>query len=284
MANEENFCLKWSDFESNLSKAFSQLKNDEDFFDVTLACDGNMVQAHKVILSACSPYFRYLLKSNKHSHPLLYLKGVKYEEIKSLLDFMYDGEVSIAQDQLSSFLSVAEDLQVKGLAKNQHSTPGKASAKRPCPDQSQEMPSNTKPPKQAKTGTQAMAGSDPISEKTPTDVIIPNVKSESIVADVDLLTTAGQAGHQIIGVKSELGGFNSQNIYQEQMRQLTQCQGWTAETFSCPICQKTYANQYSLNTHMQTHNGSSYCIICNKNLSSPAYLKTHMAQLHQLSV
>eukprot|EP00091_Calanus_sinicus_P010161 TRINITY_DN23640_c0_g1_i1.p1 TRINITY_DN23640_c0_g1~~TRINITY_DN23640_c0_g1_i1.p1 ORF type:complete len:114 (-),score=21.09 TRINITY_DN23640_c0_g1_i1:39-380(-) len=100
MASEENFCLKWSDFERNMSKAFSQLKNDEDFFDVTLACDGNMVQAHKVILSACSPYFRYLLKSNKHSHPLLYLKGVKYEEIKSLLDFMYDGEVSVAQDQL----------------------------------------------------------------------------------------------------------------------------------------------------------------------------------------
>ena len=131
MANEENFCLKWSDFESNISKAFSELKNDEDFCDVTLACDGNMVQAHKVILSACSPYFRYLLKSNKHPHPLLYLKGVKYEEIKSLLDFMYDGEVSIAQDQLSSFLAVAEDLQVKGLAKNQQSNPSQSSAKRP---------------------------------------------------------------------------------------------------------------------------------------------------------
>ena len=75
MENEEKFCLKWSDFENNISRAFSELKDDEDFFDVTLACDGNQLQAHKVILSACSPFFRSILKRNMHPHPLLYLKA-----------------------------------------------------------------------------------------------------------------------------------------------------------------------------------------------------------------
>ena len=115
----EKFCLRWNDFEKNISSSFRELKEDKDFFDVTLACDDNQLQAHKVILSACSPFFRSVLKKNPHQHPLLYLKGVKYEEIQLVLNFMYHGEVNVAQDELNSFLSVAEDLQVKGLSQNQ---------------------------------------------------------------------------------------------------------------------------------------------------------------------
>ena len=115
----EKFCLRWNDFEKNISSSFRELKEDKDFFDVTLACDESQIQAHKVILSACSPFFRSVLKKNPHQHPLLYLKGVKYEEILLVLNFMYHGEVNVAQDELNSFLSVAEDLQVKGLSQNQ---------------------------------------------------------------------------------------------------------------------------------------------------------------------
>ena len=84
MGGEEKFCLKWNDFQNNISKAFKELKDDEDFFDVTLACEGNSLEAHKVILSACSPFFRSVLKLNKHAHPLIYLKGVKYEEMRAV--------------------------------------------------------------------------------------------------------------------------------------------------------------------------------------------------------
>merc|ERR1712106_769705 len=76
----------------------------------------NQIQAHKVILSACSPFFRNILRHNPHQHPLLYLKGVKYREVLSVLNFMYVGEVNVAQEELNSFLTVAEDLKVKGLA------------------------------------------------------------------------------------------------------------------------------------------------------------------------
>jgi len=115
----EKFCLRWNDFENNISSAFRELRDDKDFFDVTLACDDEQIQAHKVILSACSPFFRNVLRRNPHQNPLLYLKGVKYTDLQSVLNFMYHGEVNVAQEELNSFLSVAEDLRVKGLTQNQ---------------------------------------------------------------------------------------------------------------------------------------------------------------------
>ena len=87
----EKFCLKWNDFESNISVAFRDLRDEKDFFDVTLACEDEQLAAHKVILSACSPFFRGILRKNQHPHPLLYLKGVKLKEMQSVLNFMYHG-------------------------------------------------------------------------------------------------------------------------------------------------------------------------------------------------
>ena len=116
LEGDEKFCLRWNDFESNIKTAFKELKDDQDFFDVTLAFAGEkQVKAHKVILSACSPFFRSVLRSNPHHHPLLYLKGVDYQEVLAVLAFMYYGEVNVSQDNLAAFLSVAEELQVKGL-------------------------------------------------------------------------------------------------------------------------------------------------------------------------
>jgi len=122
MGSSEKFCLKWNDFETNISGAFRELREDKDFFDVTLACDDDQLQAHKVILSACSPFFRTILRRNKHEHPLLYLKGVKYADLVSVLNFMYHGEVNVAQEELNSFLAVAEDLRVKGLTQTTSDT------------------------------------------------------------------------------------------------------------------------------------------------------------------
>jgi len=125
----EKFCLKWNDFEQNISLAFRELKDDKDFFDVTLACeDEEQVSAHKVILSACSPFFKNILRKNQHQHPLLYLKGVKYSDLQSVLNFMYHGEVNVAQEELNNFLSIAEELKVKGLTQGNNG--GGGSSKR----------------------------------------------------------------------------------------------------------------------------------------------------------
>ena len=75
MTTSEKFCLRWNDFEANISGAFQEIRTEKDFFDVTLACEDDQIEAHKVILSACSPFFKGVLKKNPHQHPLLYLKG-----------------------------------------------------------------------------------------------------------------------------------------------------------------------------------------------------------------
>lgn len=118
MAPTEKFCLKCNDFYSNLGSALQEIRLEGEFYDVTLASEDEQIQAHKVILSACSPFFRSVLKKNKHDHPLVYLKGVKFSELMSVINFMYNGEVNIKQEDLSSFLAVAEDLKIKGLSQN----------------------------------------------------------------------------------------------------------------------------------------------------------------------
>lgn len=111
----DQFCLRWNNFQSNIVSALDSLKCSEDLVDVTLTCEGRNIKAHKVILSACSPYFRNVFKENPCQHPVIILKDVSADDIVSLLSYMYQGEVFIEESKLSSFLHTAALLQVKGL-------------------------------------------------------------------------------------------------------------------------------------------------------------------------
>ena len=112
----EKLCLKWNDLQENVNSAFGSLREDNEFADVTLACeDGEQMDAHKVILAASSPFFQNLLKRTKHPHPLIYMRGVKSENLLAVVDFLYRGEASVGQENLDSFLAIAEELQLKGL-------------------------------------------------------------------------------------------------------------------------------------------------------------------------
>ncbi|XP_063242092.1 protein abrupt isoform X2 [Bacillus rossius redtenbacheri] len=124
--SEQQYSLRWNDFHASILSSFRHLRDEEDFVDVTLACEGCSFTAHKVVLSACSPYFRRLLKANPCQHPIVILRDVKQKDMESLLRFMYNGEVHIGQEQLSDFLKTAQMLQVRGLAdvptKDSHKT------------------------------------------------------------------------------------------------------------------------------------------------------------------
>ena len=112
----EKLCLQWNDFRENVNCAFKSLREDADFADVTLACeDGKQVKAHKVILAASSPFFQTLLRKNNHPHPLIYMRGTKSEDLVAIVDFLYYGEANVFQENLDSFLAIAEELQLKGL-------------------------------------------------------------------------------------------------------------------------------------------------------------------------
>ena len=116
MSASEKLCLQWNDFKDNVSSSFGGLREDKDLTDVTLACeDGQQVEAHKVILAASSPFFKEILKRNKHPHPLIYMRGLKSEDLLAIIDFLYLGEASVFQENLDSFLALAEELRLKGL-------------------------------------------------------------------------------------------------------------------------------------------------------------------------
>ncbi|XP_037805653.1 sex determination protein fruitless isoform X3 [Lucilia sericata] len=115
---DQQFCLRWNNHPTNLTGVLTSLLQREALCDVTLACEGETVKAHQAILSACSPYFETIFLQNQHPHPIIYLKDVRYSEIRSLLDFMYKGEVNVGQSSLPMFLKTAESLQVRGLTDN----------------------------------------------------------------------------------------------------------------------------------------------------------------------
>ena len=149
MSASEKLCLQWNDFKENITSSFRELREDRDFTDVTLACgDGQQIEAHKVVLASSSPFFMELLKKNKHSHPIVYMRGLRSEDIVAIMDFLYLGEADVSQDNLDSFLALAEELKLKGLT-------GSAEAeKEPVPPKSEFYPPMYQEPKlNSKLGT-----------------------------------------------------------------------------------------------------------------------------------
>merc|ERR1712126_73914 len=112
----EKFSLKWNDFKSNVSKSFGIFRNEEYLHDVTLVSDDqHQVTAHKLVLSASSDYFKNIFKTNKHSNPFLCLDGLSSRDLNNILDYIYNGEVQIYQENLDRFLEVAQRFKLEGL-------------------------------------------------------------------------------------------------------------------------------------------------------------------------
>jgi len=211
MGSSDNFCLRWNDFESNISTSFRELRDDSEFFDVTLCCDNgtDIVPAHKVILAACSPLFRKILSRQKNQqNPFLYLKGIHLKEMKAVLNFMYHGEVNVAQDSLNNFLAVAEELAVKGLTTDSKpagtDTPAKKAVvstkqKRSLPPGSTSTPQAAKKPKPSQSTTPS---EDIEIEPHLEDVDIKSIKAEPEPSGSG---SGGPGGSHAAMVEADLG-------------------------------------------------------------------------------
>eukprot|EP00092_Neocalanus_flemingeri_P012672 GFUD01013656.1.p1 GENE.GFUD01013656.1~~GFUD01013656.1.p1 ORF type:complete len:326 (+),score=77.09 GFUD01013656.1:43-1020(+) len=287
----EKFCLRWNDFENNISKAFGELRDDKDFFDVTIACDDSQLQAHKVILSACSPFFRSVFKKNPHQHPLLYLKGVKYADILSVLNFMYHGEVNVAQEELNSFLAVAEDLQVKGLTQNQSNQPqsttqipsekiidnhGSSSYANLTPEarptkQTKMRPSYDQPPT---TPTQTF------QPKRESQILTPQIKTEvPSVIDCDLL--AEENTQQIVDAEEypdDPAGYEYDHSYDETL----QYEGVVGQSYDNDNMQGDYDFEEFVNQNSVKRPDSRQveCLLCNKITIHIGNMKQHFEVNH----
>jgi len=294
----EKYCLKWNDFTLNLSSAFNELRDDEDFFDITLLTEESEIRCHKLILGACSPHFRAIIKRlSAIQNPAIYLRGVRHEDIKNILEFMYLGEVSVSQADLDSFLSVAQDLCIKGLTqqdssssqnRSQSSTPSGGTQHRfkrelnPVTQPSNTFqnqqgggPPPTKKPRQNlpnKNGDNAGAsssGASPIIPQTKREPK-PEIHEEIEVLDdddpsqleveeyEDYYDDPGPSGS---GANAGAGGDledDSQGYFEDNSNS-----GQGAELGLVNLA-----------------DGTAMCLRCNKSFSSPAQAKIHFKEVH----
>jgi len=109
------YSVSWPDHASDRNSSIKGMLEKQSFVDVTIACDDDQVEAHKVLISAASPFFQKVLERNPHAHPLLYLRGTLKKDVSAVLDFIYSGETSVPVNDFDSFMALAKDLEVKGL-------------------------------------------------------------------------------------------------------------------------------------------------------------------------
>lgn len=108
--------MKWNDFLANVSKSFRCLRQEKDFFDVTLVSEYEAhISSHKVVLSASSDFFKNILRKCQQNNPMIYLSGVNSKELNYVMNYIYDGEVELYQEELDTFLNVAQKLKIDGL-------------------------------------------------------------------------------------------------------------------------------------------------------------------------
>ncbi|KYN08070.1 Protein TKR [Cyphomyrmex costatus] len=119
MALQSHYSLRWHNHLAHIQRAFEELLQAEMLVDVTLICADSSVKAHKVVLSACSPFFERIFAENPCKHPVIVLKDFSHHELSTLVHFIYRGEVQIAQEELPGLMKAAECLQVRGLSSSE---------------------------------------------------------------------------------------------------------------------------------------------------------------------
>ena len=233
----EKFCLKWNDFQSNVSNSFSVLRDEDYLHDVTIVTDDNeQIAAHKLVLSASSEYFKSIFKRNKHPNPLLCLEGVSSKDVRNVMDYIYNGEVQIFQEDLDRFLNVAQRLKLEGLL-------SKPNAVQEASDKEAELPNNV--------------------EKFQRDLKIENITERR----------SSEPHHERVIAKvntdTDINPNNISEVVNEQIGQnvVKNSDG----TYSCHFCGKNSGKQLShIKNHIETHiDGLSFnCPMCEKTFRS----------------
>lgn len=116
--SSKSFHLRWNNHLLNLRTLLEYMYNEQSFVDVTLSCKDGLIRAHKLVLSACSPYFDSIFRENPCEHPVVILRGISLREIQLIIEYMYVGSVDIPEDELTKLLEVANELHVKGLVQD----------------------------------------------------------------------------------------------------------------------------------------------------------------------
>ena len=248
MVSTEKLCLQWNDFKENITTSFKELRGDRDFTDVTLACeDGQQLELHKVVLASTSPFFMELLKKNKHPHPLIYMKGLKSRDLVAMVDFLYQGEASVLQENLDSFLALAQELRLKGL------TGGADSTSEVKDEPLKETAYGQIRPLEVHTGQTFLTKKRNPDPRGPLDTTIAlsnDVNIEALDQQIESMVTKSD-----ISAGNNQGKMGSCNVCGKEgsytnIKQHIEANHITGVSHSCDICGKNYRSRDSLRIHM----------------------------------
>ena len=242
----ETLCLKWDDFKDGITSSFADLRKGRDLTDVTLACeDGQQLEAHKVILAASSPFFLDLLKKNRHPHPLIYMRGFKSEMLSAILDFLYFGEANVREENLDSFLGLADELTLTGLTGTDKSKAAeiepnlkKASLKKEKFQQSEKLFGNEH---LIPTESNTMVALD--NNASTLDELDEKIKSMMTTADV-----RSSDGHKL-----STCNICGKEAPSNKMPSHIEAKHITGVSHSCNICGKTSRSREALRKHKHTY-------------------------------
>ena len=239
----EKFCLKWNDFQSNVSKTFSYFRTEESFFDVTLVSDDHHhIAAHKLVLSASSKFFKDILCKTQRSNPMIYLSGFSSKDLNLVMDYIYQGEVQIYQDDLDNFLNVAQRLHIEGLMGGSPPSEGDALSK------DEHMESTT---------TKFQETVENVKLKSPTSKILkPQYEKNNVIS-----TTLVNQLSSIDDVKATV-------------EELINCDG---DSWICKNCGKRSSRKTDMRKHVEIHiEGLSFgCQLCGQTFRSRIKLNNH---------
>ena len=265
----EKFTLKWNDFQNNVSQSFETLRKEKDFFDVTLISDDQLqVPAHKLVLAACSPFFKLILKNNSHSHPLLYLSDIKSNILKSVLDFIYIGEVSIDQNYLEQFLFASQKLKLKGLllTEEDNNVTNNYANNKHFGNEEANLINNESFPTDRSVNDDFLEEKAGIFENTLVPVAVAPSSFESISEDFKLRTTNAKP-------RSPLDEKIENMIVKDPQ----------SRKYICNVCQKISGDKTHAIYHAETHfeNLTYKCHFCEKISKTRNGLRQHLNTNHK---
>jgi len=291
----EKYCLKWNDFTSNLSTAFQDLRKDEDFFDVTLLTEDSEIKCHKLVLGACSPHFRQIIKRlSSTQNPAIYLRGVRHEDIKNILEFMYLGEVNIAHEDLDSFLAVAQDLCIKGLTQDNntssqnHETPSQtpmgSGSRSPAPSKRprEPKPDRGQPPSKTLKREQLVQLKQEPQQHHEAIAIDHNIVIDNANDDEGNMEAYDEYYDEEATLENPTGEDDNKGF--EEVGLIPMADGMV----QCSTCGKTLSTMQSARRHYNLIHAKdtidmATCPICQKQFSGKSYVDDHMRKTHKIS-
>ena len=245
----EKYSLRWNDFQSSVSKSFKKLQQESHFNDVILISEDDVkIPAHKLVLSASSSFFKRILQNNPHKDTLLFLGGVTSKHLGLVLDYIYQGEVQIYQEQLDVFLSTAQKLQIEGLLKK----PGKCNLN--------------------------LNDRNDGEEEGKGDLNTEPLKFDNEVENQDIENEKPKVNYGI-----SLGNLDRDILMKKKRELFRRTNEGSGQAFECLGCGKLMNNQANMMRHVETHiEGLSYsCQVCGKMFRSNNSLSSHYSVFHR---